>query len=432
MVGERKSYKASIRKKLVMGISGLAVVTFGFSAIFIFFLADLLEELLGLSGNALIIFTLVKGIFWSGVLGYIAAPLITKPLKEVEEAARRAAAGDIQHDIVVSKSDDEIRALGLAYNEMLHSLRHMVHDIENNFNGTNAKVSEISASSELAATKATQIGSTMDEIAKGAENTAYAISNTAESMEEVTHIAEQVQKRARDSKQSSDSMVHRLTESREVVDSLVGGIQQLALDNEKSLTAVSRLEEQAKEVGDIISLVGDIAGQTNLLALNASIEAARAGEQGRGFAVVADEVRNLADESAKAVQGITDLIHNMQSEVKNVAEQIGNQVTVAMNQSEQGTATNRSICEMEKSVKEVDAFIADISHMIDRQMESIKKTTHESQEVAAIAEETSAGSLSISAMTEQQGTVINEMESIAHELSDQAKKLKTTIERFTI
>ncbi|KHF38353.1 chemotaxis protein [Halalkalibacter okhensis] len=431
-MGERKSYKASIRKKLVMGISGLAVVTFGFSAIFIFFLADLLEELLGLSGNALIIFTLVKGIFWSGVLGYIAAPLITKPLKEVEEAARRAAAGDIQHDIVVSKSDDEIRALGLAYNEMLHSLRHMVHDIENNFNGTNAKVSEISASSELAATKATQIGSTMDEIAKGAENTAYAISNTAESMEEVTHIAEQVQKRARDSKQSSDSMVHRLTESREVVDSLVGGIQQLALDNEKSLTAVSRLEEQAKEVGDIISLVGDIAGQTNLLALNASIEAARAGEQGRGFAVVADEVRNLADESAKAVQGITDLIHNMQSEVKNVAEQIGNQVTVAMNQSEQGTATNRSICEMEKSVKEVDAFIADISHMIDRQMESIKKTTHESQEVAAIAEETSAGSLSISAMTEQQGTVINEMESIAHELSDQAKKLKTTIERFTI
>ncbi len=83
--------------------------------------------------------------------------------------------------------------------------------------------------------------------------------------------------------------------------------------------------------------------QTNLFALNASIEAARAGEKGRGFAVVADEVRNLADKSAKAVQGITNLAHNMQSEVKNVAGQIGNQVTVALNQSEQGTATNQSI-----------------------------------------------------------------------------------------
>ncbi|GAE27225.1 methyl-accepting chemotaxis protein [Halalkalibacter wakoensis JCM 9140] len=430
-MGERKTYRASIRKKLVIGISGLAVVTFGFSAIFIFFLADLLEGVLGLSGNAFIVFTLVKGIFWSGVLGYIAAPLITKPLREVEEAARRAAAGDIQRDIIVSKSDDEIRALGLAYNEMLHSLRNMVHDIENNFNGTNQKVSEISSASEIASTKAAQIGSTMDEIAKGAENSAYAIQNTAESMEEVTSIAEQVQKRAKDSKQSSDSMVLRLTESREVVHSLVQGIQQLAFDNEQSLEAVSRLENQAKEVGDIISLVGDIAGQTNLLALNASIEAARAGEQGKGFAVVADEVRNLADESAKAVKGITDLIHNMQNEVKNVAEQIGEQVKVALHQSEQGTTTNKSIGEMEKSVKEVDAFIADISHMIDRQMESIKKTTQESQEVAAIAEETSAGSLEVSAMTEQQSSVITEMENIAHELSDQARKLKATIERFT-
>ncbi|MDT8860442.1 methyl-accepting chemotaxis protein [Alkalihalobacillus sp. MEB130] len=432
MSGERKSYRSSIRKKLVIGISGLAIITFGFSAIFIFFLADLLEGLLGLSGNALIAFTLVKGVFWSGVLGYVAAPLITKPLKEVEEAARRAAAGDIQRDIVVSKSDDEIRALGIAYNEMLQSLRSMVHDIENNFNNTNEKVREISAASEMAATKSSQIGSTMDEIAKGAENTAYAIQNTAESMEEVTSIAEQVQRRARESKQSSESMVMRLSESRTVVDSLVQGIQQLASDNEESLVAVSRLENQAREIGDIISLVGDIAGQTNLLALNASIEAARAGEQGRGFAVVADEVRNLADESAKAVQGITKLIHNMQTEVKNVAVQISEQVKVAMDQSQQGTATNAAIGEVEKSVKQVDSFIADITDMIDRQMESIKKTTNESQEVAAIAEETSAGSVEISAMTEQQGTVINEMEQVAHELSDQSKKLKATIERFTI
>ncbi|MCM3760078.1 methyl-accepting chemotaxis protein [Alkalihalobacillus oceani] len=431
-MGEKKSYRASIRKKLVIGISGLAVVTFGFSAIFIFVLADLLEGSLGISREAFIVFTLIKGVFWSGVLGYLFAPLITKPIKEIEQAARLAAAGNIQHDIKVSKSDDEIRSLGLAYNEMLRSLRHMVKDIDDNFNETNKKVNEITSASEIAASKASQIGLTMDEIAQGAENSANAIQNTAESMEDVAQIAESVQMRANTSKESSEAMVHTLTESRKVVDSLVQGIKQLAQDNEKSLTVVGRLETQAKEVGDIISLVGDIAGQTNLLALNASIEAARAGEQGKGFAVVADEVRKLADESAQAVQGITDLIHNIQSEVKNVVEQIGEQVKVANEQSEHGTKTNEAISEVERSVHEVAAVIAEISRMIDRQMESIKKTTHESQEVAAIAEETSAGSTEISSMTEQQSSVIREMAGTAHELSEQAKKLKATIGKFTI
>src|SRR5690606_2332715 len=124
----------------------------------------LLEGWLGMSRETFIIFTLVKGVFWSALLGFIFAGLITKPLKEVEEGARRAAAGDIQHDIKVSKSDDEIRALGLAYNEMLASLRRMVKDIDDNFNETNEKVAEMASASELAASKASQIGLTMAEI----------------------------------------------------------------------------------------------------------------------------------------------------------------------------------------------------------------------------------------------------------------------------
>src|SRR5690625_618006 len=180
MLVSKRKYRVSIRKKLVIGISGLAIITFGFSALFIFFLADYLEDFLGMSTQTFIIFTLVKGVFWSGVLGWLFAPLITNPLKEVEEAVQRAAAGDIRHDIKVSKSDDEVRALGLAFNEMLASLRHMVKDIDGNFNETNKQVNEMTGASELAATKVTQIGMTMDEIAQGAENSAHAIQNTAE------------------------------------------------------------------------------------------------------------------------------------------------------------------------------------------------------------------------------------------------------------
>lgn len=297
---EKRKYRASIQKKLFFGVSGLAIVTFGFSALFIFVLSDHIQNWLGWSSETLIILTLLKGVFWSGVLGYWAAQFIAKPLREVENAAIRAAEGNLQADVVVSKSDDEIRALGLAYNKMLRSLRGMVQDIDDNFNETNTQVRQISAASEGVASKAHQMGLTMDEIAKGSESSAVAIQNTAASIEEVTRIAGEVQQHANRSKHSSEEMVSTLSDSRDVVHSLVEGIKGLAENNQQSLQVVGRLEVQAKEVGEIISLVGDLAAQTNLLALNASIEAARAGEHGRGFAVVAEEVRKLADESAQA------------------------------------------------------------------------------------------------------------------------------------
>nr|WP_100374189.1 methyl-accepting chemotaxis protein [Bacillus sp. FJAT-45037] len=429
---ERKKYRASIRKKLVLGITGLAVVTFGFSAIFIFLLGDFFEQTLGLNRETVIVFTLVKGALWSGVLGYIAAPFITKPLRELEEAARRAAAGDIQQDVQLAKSDDEIRALGLAYNEMLASLRQMVRDIDENFHQTNGVVDEMNRSSEFAAAKAIDIGKTMDEISQGAESSASAVQHTAEAMEEVSKLAVHVEEQAVESTASSKQMVQALTESQSAINELVKGIHQLASDNEQSRTAVGRLEDQAREVGDIISLVGDIAAQTNLLALNASIEAARAGEHGRGFAVVANEVRKLADQSAQAVQGITGLIHNMQEEVQRVVQQIDEQVRAAKGQAERGSETNETIALMEKSVHDVATVISDISKMTKQQMNSIQDTSQQSQEVAAIAEETAAGSTEVTAMAEQQAQTIQNMSKTAQILSTHANQLKATIERFTI
>lgn len=430
-MSENKKYKFSLRKKMVLGIATVAAVTYATSAFFIFYLSEMLGSILGVNEAIFTIITLVLGVVWCAILGFVAAGFITKPLHKLEEASRKVANGDIRVDVEVTESDDEIRALGLAYQEMVKNLRGMVSDIEQNFQLTNEKVGEIKSASSAAALQAENIGRTVDEISIGAENSASAIQNTAESMEDVSKLAEQVQERAEVSKQLSDDMVETLEESKEVIHSLVSGINQLASDNQNSLTAVSRLESHARKVGEIISLVGDIAEQTNLLALNASIEAARAGEQGRGFAVVADEVRKLADESSKAVQGISELIKNIQLEVANVVSQISNQVDVANKEATKGSKTNEAIADMTKSVNEVAAAVQDISKIVNNQLDAIRVTTRDSQEVAAIAEETSAGTIEVSSATQEQTAVMQEIAASAEVLADQAEQLQKTISRFT-
>lgn len=428
---EEKKYKFSLRKKMVVGISVVATVTYVISGFFIFYLSEVLGSMLGVNEAIFTILTLALGIFWCAVLGYVAAGFITKPLNKLEDASRKVANGDISVNVEVSKSDDEIRALGLAYRDMVEKLREMVSDIGTNFQLTNEKVTEITNASTSAAKQAENIGRTIEEIAVGAENSATAVTNTATSMEDVSIIADQVQDRANSSRQLSIEMVETLEGSKRVIHSLVTGINQLANDNQKSLTAVSSLESHAKKVGEIISLVGDIAEQTNLLALNASIEAARAGEQGKGFAVVADEVRKLADESSQAVQGISQLIRNIQEEVGNVSTQISSQVEMANKEAHKGTETNEAIADMTKSVNEVADAVKDITELVHRQLEAIRVTTKESQEVAAIAEETSAGTQEVASVTQQQTGVMQEIAASADVLATQAKELQKTIGKFT-
>jgi methyl-accepting chemotaxis protein len=427
-MGKERRYKSGLRKKLVFFITILALVTYSTSAFFIYFIkptfAQDMNELLFTS------VTLGMGVFWSGMLAFFAAGFIVKPLQRLEQAALKAAGGDIAVEVEVPNSDDEIRSLGLAFNRMLHNLRDMVSSIEENFTKTNSNVVDLSKASEMASQQADAISRTISEISAGAESSAMSIQTTAESVEDVIQIAQEVQNHSKSSEQLSKNMVTELQGSKEVIHSLVEGITTLAKGNEDSLVVVRRLEDNAKKVEQIIQLVGDIANQTNLLALNASIEAARAGEHGKGFAVVAEEVRKLADESGKAVQGISDLIKNIQTEVGNVVGQITNQVTTANKEAEKGSKTNEVIETMTSTIHEVADSVQKISVLVDKQMESIRLTSQQSQEVAAIAEETSAGAEEVSEATREQAAVMEDVEELALNLKKQAESLKGTITRF--
>ncbi|MGG1688831.1 HAMP domain-containing methyl-accepting chemotaxis protein [Heyndrickxia ginsengihumi] len=425
---EKKTYSFSLTKKIVLFFTSLAFVTYFTSGVFIYIIYPFVSNYI--SQSWFIIITLSLGIIWSGIFSYFAARFITKPLKVFEQAALKASDGDIQEDVPLPKSDDEIRSLATAFNRMLSNLRIMVKQIDSNFEHTKDTVEEISSKTSRATVQAEEIARNIAEISAGAENSAYAIQTTAELVEDITSIAQEVQDKANSSEQSSGNMIKELKNSKEVIDTLINGIEIIVNGNEESLKAVHRLETNAKKVENIISLVGEIAAQTNLLALNASIEAARAGEHGRGFAVVADEVRKLADESAKAVQGITDLIQNIQEEVGNVVVQITSQVKKANQEATKGAETKEAMDRMTETIHQVAKKVNHIAELVDKQMQSIQQAAHQSQEVAAIAEETSAGATEVTDITGKQALVMQNIEQLIVQLNQDAVKLKENIERF--
>lgn len=164
--------------------------------------------------------------------------------------------------------------------------------------------------------------------------------------------------------------------------------------------------------------------------MNASIEAARAGEHGKGFAVVAEEVRVLADESAKAVQGISTLVSTIQTDVTKVVQEIEEQVRTAVIEAERANETSSDMEAMTGKVNGMADSVVEITKFVENQLASIETTARQSREVAAIAEETSAGAEEVRAATEEQVQSIEKADEIAAHLKKQAEGLYEVIKQF--
>lgn len=221
---------------------------------------------------------------------------------------------------------------------------------------------------EIVTSAATQMQASSRSLAASSEETARQSQVVAAASEEATRNVETVSSAAEELSKSISEIARHVQEASRMTSSAV-------TEADRTNVTIKQLGDSSNEIGQVVKVITSIAQQTNLLALNATIEAARAGEAGKGFAVVANEVKELARQTAKATEEISQKINAIQgatgvavTAIASISDSIRkiNEIstTIASAVEEQSAATNeisRNVSEAARGTSEVSSNISGVS-----------------------------------------------------------------------
>ncbi len=199
---------------------------------------------------------------------------------------------------------------------------------------------------------------------------------------------------------------------------------------EQSGAMVFELEAKTRHVHQITEIITSVAHRTNLLSLNASIEAARAGEAGRGFAVVADEIRKLAESAARSAEEISKLIHEIEADTQNVADEMRQSGQVISEGREDVNTIALSLEQIRGAVGEASARAEEIFQEADNQARDADNMVESMREIARVAQ-TNAGSMDeVAGTSKSQLDSMGQMVASAETLTERANRLHKLSQRF--
>jgi methyl-accepting chemotaxis protein len=309
----------------------------------------------------------------------------------------------------VAGGDLTARLDNMREGSLLHSLGNMVGALHRMVSSINADATKLVANAE-------HIARASDEVAKAAEHQADSTSAMAAAIEELTVSSNHISDSAHETARETSEAAVLAAQGSERVNQASAAIEKIASTVSDASGRIHALEERAKQVSSIASVIKDIAGQTNLLALNAAIEAARAGEQGRGFAVVADEVRKLAERTSSATLEIEQMIGGIQADTVGAVEAMNAALPEVQEGVQLASSASESLLSIEEGARRTLERVGEVADATKEQSSASTSIAQRVEQIANAVEETTA-------------TIRGTAES-AHELERIASNLRQLVGQF--
>ena len=252
-------------------------------------------------------------------------------------------------------------------------------------------VSSINTTAVQVSSAAQETQATAMHLAEASEHQAQEIAGASAAVNEMAVSIDQVSANAAESAAVAERSVAIAKKGADVVQATINGMDNIREQIQETSKRIKRLGESSQEIGDIVSLINDIADQTNILALNAAIQASMAGDAGRGFAVVADEVQRLAERSSAATKQIEALVKTIQNDTNEAVISMEQTVAEVVRGARLAQDAGVALEEIENVSKNLADLIQNISNAARQQASSAGHISNTMNVIQEITSQTSAG-----------------------------------------
>lgn len=371
------------------------------------------------------------GAFLISALSFISSHFLLEPHKIIKKEIKSLCGNKFYEDGHIETGD--------FFQDMYSDIISLKENIKKDFVGfkgvtdeMSTFVSKINDISDSMESTSNEISGVVEQVAEGAVSQAEDTENSAAVLKDNIDALKNIVIIENKNKKELEKAIEKINNSYMNVEKSSSNIKG-TMENFKIVSEEARaLQDNAKNITQIVGLVSGISDKTNLLALNASIEAARAGEQGKGFAVVSDEVRKLANDTKEAVESINGRLTKFTTDIEDLVNKIDEQFIILKEETINLSKVKDISYEATNSTYTVSKSMIDTVNELNKEAFSINTICDKIESLAAIAEENSASSEEVSADVTTYIGEIKKLTMSIHEFKKISEDFKKDLSKYKI